>query len=266
MQVKSLLTRSITGISLILLAINVYGLFQNIRPDNLDNADLRFENDAPISFSKVMDKLSNLPEGTQDTLSELPKLVSTALAHIHWNEEPDPTKFNQLIPIWENYILFLMGKFSGIPEYKKYHFTHYKRSLERGIGLCGDASMVSSQILDKRSIPNQIVSFATHVVVAAKTENNQEVTLDPDYGVFIPHTIADIANNPAIVTPYYAQAGYSEREAVGVQSVFIGEYQRWDGVQHFVTKKYYFESLSYIAKWAIPLLGLGLAFLLGRKA
>jgi hypothetical protein len=74
------------------------------------------------------------------------------------NDQP-AEQFNQLIPIWENYFIYFMGVFSGIPEYERYHFANYQRSLERGIGLCGDASMVISQLLDKQNISNKILTL-----------------------------------------------------------------------------------------------------------
>lgn len=252
-------------ISLILLGINLYGLFQSIRPSNLTSADLRFKDDYPINYQDALNHLERKPTiKDYDYLAHITKVISESIAHVNWNEESDPTKYNQLVPIWENYILYFMGKFSGIPEYQKYHFIDYQRSLERGIGICGDASMVASQVLNRSKIENQIVSFKTHVVIAAKTQEGTEITLDPDYGVVIPHPVDEIAADPTIVSPYYSQAGYSDREAIGVQQVYVGRFQKWIGVKHFVTNKYYFEYLSYILKWLIPSLGLLIGFFILR--
>ena len=42
------------------------------------------------------------------------KVIAKGIAHIHWDKY-QPEKFNQIVPIWENYFLYFMGRFSGIP-------------------------------------------------------------------------------------------------------------------------------------------------------
>jgi hypothetical protein len=63
------------------------------------------------------------------------RVVSKSLAHIEWDKF-GARKYNQLIPIWENYSLYFVGAYSGIPEYARYHFTDYKSSLYRNVGIC----------------------------------------------------------------------------------------------------------------------------------
>jgi hypothetical protein len=58
-----------------------------------------------------------------------------------------------------------MGKYSGIPEYERYHFSNPYNSIERGIGICGDASILMSQMLEKNGIEADILTFPGHVVV-----------------------------------------------------------------------------------------------------
>ena len=137
-----------------LLLLNVYGLFQDIRPASITNENLRFFNDQPLAFEETMQALKRRKnESDSEFSTRVTKVIAKGLAHIHW-EKYQPEKFNQLVPIWENYFLYFMGKFSGFPEFRKYHFANYQRSLERGIGICGDAAMVLSQILNKQGINN----------------------------------------------------------------------------------------------------------------
>lgn len=241
-------------ISIALFSVNVLGIFKDIRP-NISEADLRFERDFAAPIGETKELLSTLQKApTEAYLRSVTSLVDNALAHIHWNEEPDPTKFHQRVPIWENFILYFMGLFSGIPEYQKYHFMDYKRSLERGIGLCGDASMVTSQLLDKAGIYNQIIAFPRHVVVAATLPSGKKYILDADYGVFMDISPDDIKDNVNSVVPYYREAGYSAQEAYWITQIYRDNYSAWNGVKHFVTKKYYFEYISYVFKWLIPTL------------
>jgi hypothetical protein len=110
----------------------------------LDN-ELRLKNDTPHSYEETLDNTQRKEgESDKEYSDRIRRVIAQGLAHIHWKKYQN-TKFNQLIPIWENYFLYFMGKFSGIPEFERYHFSDYKKSLKRGIGICGDASMVMSQ-------------------------------------------------------------------------------------------------------------------------
>lgn len=247
-----------------LLLINIYGLFQSIRPAYIEDHELRFPNDQPISYDLALNLLSPKPQESKLAFAKrATQVVAQSLAHIHW-EKYEPEKFNQLIPIWENYFLYFMGKFSGIPEYKKYHFANYKRSLKRGIGLCGDASMTLSQILDKHSIDNTILTYPGHVLVSTNIDNNNLI-LDADFGVIIPLSIQDANEQYQYAASLYADAGYTENDRKFFEQLFKSNFQQWNGVSHFITKKYYFEKISYWLKWFFPLLCLALAIYLTMK-
>ena len=250
----------------LLTAVNLYGLNKDIRPQGLFEADLRFNNDISLNYEETA-------QGTQRAEHEddlhyakrLSTVIANGIAHIHWDKEQDTTRFNQLIPIWENYFLYFMGRFSGIPEFEKYHFANYERSLKRGIGICGDASMIMSQLLNKQSIENQIISFPGHVIIAAQNQNGTEIMLDPDFGVAIPYSISEVKQSPILAKPYYLQQGYTEEDVKFFSMEYAKDSERWDGVSHFITKKYYFEKITYFLKWPLPLLMiLSAAFVLRR--
>jgi hypothetical protein len=107
----------------IFTCINIYGEFQKIRPTVFFNDELRFSNDQPLNYIETLSQLIKKNNETELQFSQrVTKVIASGLAHIHW-ERFESEKFNQLIPIWENYFLFFMGKFSGIPEFEKYHFA-----------------------------------------------------------------------------------------------------------------------------------------------
>jgi len=241
----------ISGVAL--TTLNIYGEFQNIRTSVFFDDELRFNNDQPAEFQSTMSQLAKL-EGESDLQfsKRVTKVIAAGLAHIHW-ERYEAEKFNQLIPIWENYFLYFMGKFSGIPEFKKYHFANYERSLERGIGICGDASMVLSQVLTNNNIMNNIITFPEHVVVSAKFDT-QEKVFDPDFGVSLPFSPDEIMQSPSLVNDYYINAGYFDYDIKAFNRIYNNSFQRWDEVKHFITKKYYFEKFSYWLKWPLPIL------------
>lgn len=238
-----------------LLSINFYGLFKDIRKENLDRVPaelLRFNNDNYIPYSESMSMLKAIED--KDPLGytrKANKLVQQSLTHIEW-DEVDPVEFRQLIPIWENYLLYFVGVFSNQPQLKRYHFTNYKRSLERGIGICGDASMVLSQILDIKGIENQIVSYRGHVITEVTLRNNKKRLFDPDFGVELNMSLDELSANPSSAYPYYLAAGYNERDARVMVKVYSRKHTLFDDVYAFMPKRYVFEYLSYILIWLIP--------------
>lgn len=252
-----------TGLSL--LAVNLTGLFLDIRPQNIEAEYLRFNNDQEYSYQQT---LSNIEWQDQDDAlnysERLTDTIAKGMAHINWNDY-ETHKFNQLIPIWDNYFLYFMGKFSGIPEYERYHFADYQKSLYRGIGICGDASMVMSQLLGKQQIQNRIISFPGHVVVETLVKPNTFYTHDADFGVVLPYSVVEIHENPGVIISYYQAKGYSTREIQNLMLAYRLPYQTWSGVTHFITKKYYFEKITYFLKWPVPIVLLIVGLILFRQ-
>ncbi len=241
----------IVGLSL--TGINFYGVFVDIRPGYIFDDELRFPNDQATAYDVTLAALQrNKNENDRDYATRATEVVSRGIAHIHWFNY-EPRRFNQLVPIWENYFLYFIGRYSGIPEYERYHFTDYKRSLRRGIGVCGDASMVLSQVLALNNIENQIISFPSHVVVETKI-GKESLTLDADFGVVLPFSINTLKEKTGEIEKAYMSKGYSLNDANALNDTYQESFQKWGGVQFFVTNKYYFEKFSYIFKWLLPLL------------
>jgi len=249
----------------IFTCINIYGEFNNIRPAIFFDDELRFTNDQPVTLTKTLVQLDKSKHESDLQFSQrITPVIAAGLAHIHW-EKYEAEKFNQLVPIWENYFLYFMGKFSGIPEFEKYHFANYERSLERGIGICGDAAMILSQVLNNNNIDNEIITFPGHVIVSARF-NNQELAFDADFGVSLPFSLSQIKESPNLVNRYYLNAGYFDYDIKAFDRIYNNNYQRWDGVKHFITNKYYFEKISYLIKWPLPLFLMSIGiFLIKRK-
>jgi len=250
--------RSLSVLSLslgfLLICINIFGLFKEIRPSVFFEDDMRFQFDGPKPYIETLKKTTKLSHESSDSYADrLTSVIADGLGHINW-DDVDPTKYHQLIPVWENYILYIMGKISGIPEYERYHYADYERSLERGIGICGDASMIMSQILNKNKIKNQIISYDGHVIVEAKTNSNKAYIYDADFGVVINHSVDEIKQNPNLIELPYSNKSYTKKDIESLKKAYSGRLARWDGVEHFITKKYYFEYLAYLLKWLLPII------------
>lgn len=253
----------ITGCAL--LSINIFGLFQDIRPSNFSEENLLFANDQPLAYAEVLPQLKKRENESDAEFSHRVTLViSKGLAHIHW-EKYEPEQFNQRVPIWENYFIYFMSKLTNIPEYQKYHFANYKRSLKRGIGICGDASMVLSQVLTENNIQNKILTYPKHVVVEANLADQQSYLLDADFGLKIPYAKEQTKDNADKIEQIYLAEGYTFYDKDFFATLYAGDYQEWLGVKHFITNKYYFEKVSYWLKWPFPLFMILLFFFLRKK-
>ncbi len=254
-------------IAVSLLTVNLYGLTQDLEPKNLNEQHLRFgEKDRLLDAQAFwLESIRKNKENDADYAERLTKAVAGRIAHVHWGRFP-PDQFNQRVPVWENYLLYLAGLVSGIPEFERYHFASPAKAVERGVGLCGDASMLLSQLLDEAGISNQIVTIPGHVMVEA-TINDEKLLLDPDFGVVLNNSAMWYHKKPEQIVEYYYAAGYVDDGGVNiVLDGLKGDVQYWNGVAHFITKKYYFEKLSYIAIWALPV-GLWLiGFFIVRRA
>jgi hypothetical protein len=253
-------------LAIALLCLNFYGLTQSLRPENLVPQHLRFK-EFDITISPLLFK-TNVERQSEETdkqyASRLTHVIASGLAHVHW-EKYDPEKFNQRVPIWENYILYLMSIVTNIPEYKRYHYANPYRSIERGIGICGDASMIMSQMLDKNGIENKIVTVPGHVMVEAMIDGKAAL-YDPDYGVVLNHSADALHTNPNYLNQLYISQGFELADENFLKNSFTQGYRFWDGASHFITKKYYFEKLAYLLKWLIPLiLGLFVIWPLFKK-
>ena len=249
-----------------LLLINLVGLGMEIRKPNLESdTTLRFTNDISLDYQQALEQIKRLPnESDREYADRVTYVISQALAHPEWKTTTDKS-YNQLIPIWENYFLYFMGKFSGIPEYEKYHFANYRRSLERGVGICGDASMIMSQLLDEQGISNQLYVFPGHVIVSASFSDGSQNLFDPDFGVVLPGHVEQVRNNPQALSDAYSALGYTQLDGKILNNSYAREYSQWNGVSHFITKKYYFEIVSYWLKWLLPLALIIVGFVLFRK-
>lgn len=253
--IKFFISIMLISFGMLVLLINIYGLTQSIRSEALSSAPLSSNNAFNISYEQAYQALhSKEDETVAEFASRITTVISNAITHIKWEKEADASKYHQLVPIWENYFLFIMGKVSGIPEYQKYHFADYKRSLKRGIGICNDVSMIMSQVLDNVGTKNQIIAFPRHVIVSAVIDDDNSMLFDPDFGVTIPVALKQIATSRTMIIKAYQEQGYSLEHGEFMANVFTEPYTEWNGVEHFMTKKYYFEKLAYLLKWPTPII------------
>lgn len=241
-----------------LMALNLYGLTQSIRKPGLgvnDLEQLRFVPEEVWSYEQSLAAIANL-DGARPPSELAPQasqVVNQSLIHVSWNDV-DPVKYRQLVPVWENYFLWAIGKFSGLSQFERYHYANYKRNIERGIGICGDASTILSSIMDNHGIHNRIISFRGHVIVEYEREDGRLELIDPDFGVELGMTLNELLERPGRAKERYLAAGYSEKESETLRKAYQTTHSIFEDTFHFMSKRYIFETVSYWLKWLTPAL------------
>jgi hypothetical protein len=249
--------RLLTGlffiIGLLLLGVNIFGLFKSLRNDALYSEVTPYKNDISISLKDARKQWHRKEGETEkDFAMRMNMLVNHAMAH-YWKDE-GINKYHLRVPVWENYILYFMGFIKPV-EYGKYEFRTYKKAIERGVGICSQPSIALKDLLNENGIAADLWDIAGHVVVRATFSDGSGYILDPDYGQYVPFDIPDIERNPEIVRPYYADQNE-------VYAPHLKKHRTTDSLVELYGKEgnhiYYmdrsFEKFSYIAKWVLPFL------------
>jgi len=268
MKTKKIISFSLYTIAIILIVINTIGIFMSLR--NLEiytENNTFFKNDITLTQEQLLEILDEKENSKQDFALKANDAINKGIAHYWLDEGID--KYNLRIPIFENYILFL-SSYAYPVSFEKYQFIDYQKAIERGVGLCSQHSIILSEILEKNDIDSKIVGLSGHVVVMANIDKKKDLwwILDPDYGVTIKHNISQIEEKPEIITAYYSEKGYNDVEIEKLVNIYGSEGNIiHDGVLEYNNKnKYYFEKLSYVAIWVLPLILIFLAFRLRKRA
>jgi hypothetical protein len=242
----------IAGLSL--LALNCIGLFKSLRnPELYSEIETRRVQDVKFKYSEFSENLKRKPtEQDRDFAVRINQVVKDGFLH-YW-EDDAIHKYYLTIPVWENYLLTLASVFKP-RKYRKYEFGNYKKNLERGTGLCSTHSTIVKGILNENGISAELLDLGGHVVITARTGQDPDFILDPDYGIHIPFTRAQIEADPEITRPFYAniekqyKPGRQDRYTT---DVVVGLYEK--NRNHTYSTYNWFEDFSYMAIWVIPFL------------
>ena len=254
--------------ALTLFTLNIYGLFRSLRnPDIYTEKNLLSGNNSTLdleTFKKELSRKKN--ESDKKYAIRINEVVQKGIAHIDWNET-DVTKYHLRIPVWENYILFALSFSPFFDDFKRYHFTDYQKSIERGVGICGDAAMVLSAILEKKNINTNIIAFKGHVIneVNINRTNKTWWLFDPYLGVVMQHNLTELTENPQLAKPFYLNKGYSTDRADELVSIYKSIPDVYEDVNSFGPTKALVERLSYRLIWIIPCILLIISALLSSK-
>jgi|SaaInlV_125m_DNA_1040241.scaffolds.fasta_scaffold51848_1 hypothetical protein len=234
--------------------LNLYGVSRRLEPACIKTEHLHFvvKGSRP-SYRESLRQAVRI-EGESDVIlaSRLNLLVARRLVHIQWLLCP-PALYHQRVPVWENFFLWFIGISERWPQFHRYHFTNWKRSLRRGIGVCGDKSMTLVQLLERNGINAVILSNAQHVIVGAELGDDY-ICFDPDYGVEFSVRPHEILANWTDISQRYDQAGADRNNIMDLADIYTLPFTTWRGVAHFATNRFRAEALFYLLKWVFPAL------------
>ena len=237
---------------LLLLVLNVYGLFRTMRnPQIVNEQNTSRISGITTSLDEARREMRRRPgESDREFAIRANDLVHSSMIHYWRNEGLD--KYYLKVPVWENYIIYFKTLFK---DNKRYEFVKYwKKNLERGVGLCSTHSIVLNGILKDNGIESEFWDINRHVILRVKVSDNEWYIMDPNYGLFIPHDRHEILENPELVRPTYAN----------MASLYKPDYETEYNTD-FLVKVYganecriysynqRTETIAYRAKWLYPL-------------
>lgn len=244
-----------------LTALNLAGHYTGLRSEGLAGTG-GFTEDGTLSYRAALEQLAFR---TGDTPLSFSHRASNAIAQsvVHrWDHDL------VRIPARENWILHVLGLVRQ--DMREYIFWDHRKTLERGIGLCGHVSSALVGFLREQGIDARTVGLYGHVVVTAEVAPGEWHVLDPDFGIVIPHAMATLERRADLVRAHYeaavAKAAGSPEEKADLLDKMVGFYTTPENNQIDPSGRlgYYSglaspaetygqrERLLYILKWAIP--------------
>ncbi len=242
-----------TVVGLALLALNLYGVFfASLRaPDAVGYRD--FAGSVTLPYAESVARLEAIPDGDAVSLvTQATRVIHEGIAHLDPADVArfGPDRLHMTVPVWENYLLFALAYLKP-DTYRDYEFCSYRRTLERGVGRCGQQSLALVDFLSRRGLPTGFVDLGGHTVATADVGKGDWILLDPDYGAVIPFSIAQAEKAPESVIPYYWNDQVVRRQAYRVfdaqdNKVMIGgPSARWKRACPI-------EQVAYLLKWLLP--------------
>lgn len=188
----------------LLMGTNLAGLFLPLRSPTLtDKVGTYGEGDLVYS---QWEAFRLLDWRADDTVLSFATRANDAIAGavLHGWTVSEFRELRVIIPLWENWLLRALGQ--ARPEFTEYIFWDPRKTIERGIGLCGHVSSALVGILRERGIDARMVTLFGHVAVTVEVEPGVWHIFDPDLGIAIPHDLSVLEQRADLVRYYYRPA------------------------------------------------------------
>lgn len=197
------------GIGTLLLGFNLMGQVRSLRGFAPDTpkliGPLAQPRNAPRTLTPdalLLALKRGAGESKRDYALRINTLVADNTRHI-WNYGNSCT-MRLHVPVWENYILWFYGEIRD--DYRRYTFVDPRKALERGVGMCGQVSLIVTALLREGGLDARVVQLGGHTVVTAEVAPGAWYVLGSQTGVVIPKSLAEIEQNPSCVRPLYLAA------------------------------------------------------------
>jgi len=188
------------------LAADFAGLFVPLRSPHLRSLAPPPSGAARLpSVSEVHRALARLPASPPARAVALTGLVHDAIVH-DWSDARRDS-FHIRLPFAWNWVLGAAARIA--PErFGKYEFVDPDRALERGVGPCSQKALALVGVGRRAGHDMRLVGLRGHVVVEDRVGGSGRWTLDPDYGVAVDASVAELAADTARLAGAYAERGY----------------------------------------------------------
>jgi hypothetical protein len=247
---------------IILLSLNIYGLFISLRSPLIYNPELFSHKTSDIitmSETEVFSKISQRKGHTNEEFLEITTdSIHNGMLH-YWDDELK-NEFNLRIPIYENYILFTLSYIHpGI--FQKYEISGlWEKGVERGVGWCSQSSCILASALRSNGLKSKVYVMQNHTValIEVDAKEKKEWIADPDYGVVIRHSIDEVESNPKLIKLFYEEKGYDQNTINNLVAIFDknNEIERKSNfirhTNYCSLKHRVFEYFTYVIKWILP--------------
>lgn len=247
------------------LALNVSGVLVSMRPKNIERLGDYGPLDVTLSLAEAKRLIGGEASDRDRYIYDVYQAVEGSMAHYWW--ERGAERYGLQVPLTENWFLNMLPVVTGDPYAYRYSFADPYKSLERGLGMCGQVSVTFAAFLDRAQIPAQRLSLDLHTVATAQMSDGAWRIFDPDYGVVVPHSPAEVqANSSLIEEPYRArllELGWEEADVTtlvtSLKSSYANEHAFYEPDAEMPEYFPRTEARAYRLKWTLPM---GL-FLLG---
>ena len=251
MTVKRFFSMCLFTIGVMLLGLNVFGLFKSLRNEELYSEITPYKNDISIRFEDAKKQWKRgHNELERDYVSRMTMLINHSMAH-YWKDE-GIKKYYMKVPLWENYVLRVKQWVTGN---EKYEFRNYKKVIERGVGICSQPCIALQNLLNANGIEADLWDLKQHIVVGVRFVDGIEYTLDPDYGYVIPLGMEQLKSYAPLVREAYKNHDqvYASHVKTHKHTEDIVQIYTQEGNNIYHIEKA-FEDFSYYLKWILPVL------------
>lgn len=273
----AVLRYAFTGIAICLLSLNLYGLTQPLRSEELINYRDLQSHHGPQLDCAALEALSQ----QQDSLDRrefainAARIVSRIIVFSLPRNRPELARLHHIVPPEKNYLLWLASWTRPHP-FSRMEYFEWRRGAARGVGACSQAAMVLCNYLNSHGFDCDVVGLEGHVVTRLNPETDPAapLVLDPDQGIAFDRPLESLQRQPELVRRRYlnnAHTNATERHAYWNQHAeHLAEAYSSEGNRVYDDAREYFGYATLVdqsrrLKWIFPL-SLLLACGLGRNS